>query len=264
MSDWASGFADANAIRIHYLRVGGKKPPLVFLHGLLGSGACLGPIARALASDFDIVLPDARGHGDSSAPADGYRYDVLARDALGLIRALDLARPVLVGHSMGGMTAAVAASLAPESLRGLVLVDPTFLEPARQREVWESDVAGEHRRMAELGKEGLVTQARARQPHRAVELLEHLADARLRTCLDAFEILRPPNPPYREVVAGLALPTLLVVGDATVVTRAMADELAGLQPRLKIAAIEGAGHGVPYDAPERVAELVGSFARALA
>jgi pimeloyl-ACP methyl ester carboxylesterase len=104
-------------------------------------------LARALADDYDVVMPDARGHGDSGAPEDGYRYDDLAADVVGLMDALDLSAPVLLGHSMGGLTAALVASENPGRLRGLVLADPTFLTPERQREVHESDVAQQHRRL---------------------------------------------------------------------------------------------------------------------
>src|SRR5262249_28576816 len=63
---WPGGVCDSNGIRIHYLRTGVRKPPVVLLHGLIGSGACWTPLARALESDFDVVLPDARGHGEST------------------------------------------------------------------------------------------------------------------------------------------------------------------------------------------------------
>jgi N-formylmaleamate deformylase len=55
-------------------------------------------------------MPDARGHGNSSTPFKGYRYEDHASDVVGLIKGLGLVTPVLLGHSMGGMTAAVIAS----------------------------------------------------------------------------------------------------------------------------------------------------------
>jgi pimeloyl-ACP methyl ester carboxylesterase len=58
--------------------------PSIALHGLMGSGACLLPLARALA-DHDIILPDARGHGGSSSPPNGFLYSDLAGDVIGLI-----------------------------------------------------------------------------------------------------------------------------------------------------------------------------------
>jgi predicted alpha/beta-fold hydrolase len=83
---WIRGVCEANGISIHYLRTGGAKPPVVLLHGLMGNGACWTPLARALEGEFDVVMPDARGHGGSSAPHHGYRYDDLASDVAGLTR----------------------------------------------------------------------------------------------------------------------------------------------------------------------------------
>ena len=256
-------YVEANGIRVHYERTGGDKPPLVLLHGLMGSGATWTPVARALARDFDVVTPDARGHGGSSKPARGYRYDDLADDVEGLVRALGLARPVLLGHSMGGMTAAVVASRRAAPLRALALVDPTFLEPERQREVHASDVAEQHRRTLTRSKAELVADARARHPHRPSEIAQLQVEARLSTSLDAFEVLTPPNPPYREVVRAIDVPTLLVLGDAPVVTLEQAAELREINPRVQVEQIANAGHGLPFDQPDRLAEVVTSFVRGI-
>ncbi|HEY5236055.1 MAG TPA: alpha/beta hydrolase, partial [Rhabdochlamydiaceae bacterium] len=134
MADWTTGTCEANGIDVRYLRTGGDKPPVVLLHGLMTNGACWTPLARALEKDYDVLMPDARGHGKSSAPAHGYSYHDHANDVIGLIEVLALEAPVLLGHSMGGMTAAVVASRIPKRLQGLVLADPTFLTPERQRE----------------------------------------------------------------------------------------------------------------------------------
>jgi N-formylmaleamate deformylase len=66
MTTWISEVCETNGIRIHYLRTGGAKPPVVLLHGLMGSGACWTSLARALEGEFDVVMPDARGHGGST------------------------------------------------------------------------------------------------------------------------------------------------------------------------------------------------------
>jgi N-formylmaleamate deformylase len=227
------------------------------------SGATWTPVARALEGELDVIMPDARGHGGSSAPRDGYRYDVLADDVVALVHELDLTRPILLGHSMGGMTAAVVASRRAGFLRGLVLVDPTFLDPERQREVFESDVAEQHRRALGREKADLVGDARARGSARPLELLELQAEARLKTSIDAIDILRPPNPDYRELVRAIDVPTLLVIGDEPVVTMEMATELEGLAPRLRVEEVENAGHGLPFDRPERLAEVVATFVREL-
>jgi len=257
MTNWSRGDCDANGVRIHYLRTGGAKPPVVLLHGLMGSGACWTPLARALEGEFDVVMPDARGHGDSSAPTGGYRYEDLANDVEGLIRGLTLDRPILVGHSMGGMTAAVVASR--ESVSRVVLVDPTFLSPERQREVHASDVADQHRRALAQSKSDLVAQARERHPRRSLEIIELQAEARLKTSIAAFDVLRPPNPDYRDVMSAIDVPCLLVIGDSPVVTMDMAMELRDLNPQVRIEQIENAGHGLPFEQPERLGEVVASF-----
>jgi pimeloyl-ACP methyl ester carboxylesterase len=264
MTTWLSGVCEANGIGIHYLRTGGAKPPVVLLHGLMGSGACWTHLARALEGEFDVVMPDSRGHGGSSAPNHGYRYDDLACDVVGLLRGLHLSRPVLLGHSMGGMTAAVVASRGEGLIRGLILVDPTFLSPERQREVYDSDVADQHRRTLALRKSDLVTQARARHPRRSPEIIELQAEARLKTRMEAFDVLTPPNPEYLDVVSAIDVPSLLVIGDDPVVTLEMATELRSLNPRLQIEQVQDAGHGLPFEQPERLEEIVVSFLRELA
>ncbi|MEZ4404678.1 MAG: alpha/beta fold hydrolase [Kofleriaceae bacterium] len=178
---------------------------------------------------------------------------------MGLIDALALTPPVLLGHSMGGMTAAVVAARGQRRLRGLILVDPTFLSPARQREVFASDVAEQHRRMLGRPPAELVALARARNTRRSDELVGLQAEARLATSLHAFDVLTPPNPPYRDLVRAFAVPTLLVIGDSPVVTAATAAELASLNPRLRVAQIAEAGHGLPFDQPDRLAEQVVAF-----
>jgi pimeloyl-ACP methyl ester carboxylesterase len=265
MTTWISKVCETNGVSIHYLRTGAAKPSVVLLHGLTGSGACWTPLARALEGEFDVVMPDARGHGGSSAPPDGYRYDDLARDVAGLIRGLGLARPVLLGHSMGGMTAAVIASGGAGILRGLILVDPTFLSPERQREVRDSDVADQHYRALGLEKSDLVARARARHPHRSPEIVELQAEARLKTRMAAFDVLTPPNPEYRDVVSAIDVPSLLVIGDSSpVVTLEMATELRSRNPRVRIEQVQDAGHGLPFEQPERLGEVVVSFLRELA
>jgi pimeloyl-ACP methyl ester carboxylesterase len=219
-----------------------------------------------MENDNDVVMTDARGHGGSGACADGYRYEDLAADVVGLMDALGVTAPVLLGHSMGGLTAAVVASQNPGRLRGLILVDPTFLTPQRQREVYESDVAEQHRRTLGRPKEELLAKLRQRHELRSPETVDLIAQARFQTDVRAFDILTPPNPDYRQLIGGLALPSLLVIGDVgagAVVSREVAAELAQLNPGLKVEQIVGAGHGVPYDQPERLAEVVRAFLGAL-
>lgn len=260
MAGWTTGTCEANGIEVHYIRTGGDKPPVVLLHGLMLNGACWTPLARALEEDYDVIMPDARGHGYTSAPDYGYCYDDLAADVVKLIDALGLATPVLLGHSMGGMTAAVVASQNPKQLRGLILADPTFLTPQRQREVHESDVADQHQQILSRPREDYLTEIRGRHNRRSREIIELFAQARFQTSIRAFEILTPPNPDYVQLIKTLDVTSLLVIGDVgAVVSSEMATELARLNQCLEIVQIAEAGHAVPYDQPEHFSSVVQTF-----
>jgi len=261
---WTTGTCKANGIDVHYLRTGGDKPPVVLLHGLVLSGACWTPLARLLEEDYDVVMPDARGHGKSAAPDHGYRYNDFAADVVSFIDVLGIAQPVLLGHSMGGMTAAVVASRNPERLRGLVLADPTFLTPERQREVYEGDVVDQHRQILNRSREDFLAESRVRHSGRSPEIIELFAQARFQASIHAFEILTPPNPDFMQLIKTLAIPSLLVVGDDDpVVSPEVAAELAGLNQGLEVVRIAEAGHGVPYDQPERFSAVVKTFLRSV-
>lgn len=264
MTEWTTGTCEVNGISVHYLRTGGNNPPIVLLHGLMTSGICWTPVARALQRDYDVIMPDARGHGNSGISSQGYLYENLAADVVSLIDALDLANPVLVGHSMGGMTAAVAASRTLKRLRGLILVDPAFLTLQRQHEVYESDVADQHRRILDGAREDFLAQTRGRLSHRSPEIIELLVQARFQTSTRAFEILAPPNPDYIQLINTLDVPSLLVIGGVgSVVSSEVAAELAGLNQCLKVVQIAEAGHGIPYDQPDRLSAVVQTFLRFL-
>jgi N-formylmaleamate deformylase len=264
MTHWMTGVCESNGISIHYVRTGGPKPSLVLLHGLTGSGACWSPLARALEAEYDVVMPDARGHGSSSTPLNGYRYEDYASDVIGLIPGLRLSTPFLLGHSMGGMTAAVVASQVGSAIRGLILADPTFLSLQRQREVHESDVVEQHRRLLSLDKEEVLAQARVRHPHRSPELIELVAEARMKTRITAFDVLTPPNPEYHRLVSTIRVPILLVIGDNGVVSLETARELQNLNPLLRFEQIRDAGHGLQYDQPERFKAVAKSFLQSVA
>lgn len=259
MPDWISGVCEAGAAAIHYQRTGGDGSPLVLLHGLMGSGACWAPVARCLQDKFDVVMPDARGHGTSSSPLHGYRYEDHASDVVGLVRELGLSAPVILGHSMGGMTAAVVAGQVGELIRAVILVDPTFLSAQRQREVRDSDVAEQHRRILAQTKDDVVADIRRRHPHRSPEIAVLMAEARLQTRLAAFDVLTPLNPEFRQLVREINVPSLLVIGDAPVVSLQVAHELQALNSHLRVEQVQNAGHGLPYDQPERLAAVVRSF-----
>ena len=115
---------EANGIELHVEQRGAGGPAVVFLHYWGGSSRTWQHVVDALSPDYRTIAIDQRGWGKSAAPPAGYALSDLADDALALVDALHLESYLLVGHSMGGKAAQLAASRRPRGLRGLVLVAP--------------------------------------------------------------------------------------------------------------------------------------------
>lgn len=124
-ADWQQGeISTADGATIHYTRTGGQKPPLVLLHGLQASGLMWLRTARALAAEYDLVLPDFRGHGRSSRLLGELAAETLVADTITLLDTLNIKRPAVIGHSMGADIAGRLA--AAQTLCAVVLVDPAL------------------------------------------------------------------------------------------------------------------------------------------
>src|SRR6266581_6969260 len=100
---WSEGDVFANGIRHHYYRTGGEKPALLLLHGFNEYGLTWLRVAKELEQDYDVIMVDARGHGHSDGIAKGgYPPGATVEDIAGVIHALKLDRPRIIGFSMGG------------------------------------------------------------------------------------------------------------------------------------------------------------------
>ncbi len=117
---------DVGNLELAVAEAGAGGRPLVLVHGFAGAKEDFVEHLPALAdAGWHAVAPDLRGHGSSDAPDDpqAYTFELLAGDLMGLADALGWPRFALLGHSMGGMVAQVAALTAPERLDALVLMD---------------------------------------------------------------------------------------------------------------------------------------------
>ena len=228
MTRLMSGVCEAESISSHYLRTGGDKPPLILLHGLTGNGACWTALARSLANEYDVVMPDARGHGQSSTPLHGFRYEDHARDVMALIHGLGLlsaAAGTLDGRHDGGGGGESSRRDDPRrhpgrSDVGEPAASARSLRQRRRRAASPVARPGSRRRAGRL---------KSRHARRSAEVLDLLVSARLQTRISAFDVLTPPNPDYRQLVRTIAVPILIVIGDAGVVSLETASELQGLK-----------------------------------
>jgi pimeloyl-ACP methyl ester carboxylesterase len=101
------------------------NPTIIMLHGFLDTGAAFVRVAQTLLSDWQVVIPDQRGHGQSDRIGAGgyYHFPDYILDLDGLYRALEIDQAVIVGHSMGASVACYFAGAFPERVSALALLD---------------------------------------------------------------------------------------------------------------------------------------------
>ena len=141
----AEHWAQIGTLDVRYLDWGGEGPPLLALHGLASSAHWYDMVAPYLRSKHRVIVPDQRGHGQTSQANNGYDWQSLSSDAVGLLDHLGISRASVFGHSWG---ATVALNLAvrfpdrfPDRVSALGLIDggvsrsnPPSNEPA---ETWD-------------------------------------------------------------------------------------------------------------------------------
>ena len=106
-----------------HVRVGGKGPAVVMLHGFGDTGDMWAPVAAVLVEDHTVVVPDLRGMGLSSHPQDGYDKKTQAHDIAQVMDTLKLANAALVTHDIGNMVGYALAAQFPARVTRWVIID---------------------------------------------------------------------------------------------------------------------------------------------
>ena len=119
--------ANRNGINLRYLDTGSGDPTLVFIHGWCCNQSMWSDQIEAFAPNHRIIAVDLRGHGESDKPDQDYDIAGFANDMAWLIREIGLDRPVIIGHSMGGVTTLNLLREHPDIARAAVFVDAGIL-----------------------------------------------------------------------------------------------------------------------------------------
>jgi pimeloyl-ACP methyl ester carboxylesterase len=235
---------------------------LLLVHGFTGGRVDFADHLDALAeAGWWVVAPDLRGHGDSWHPEDesDYSFEHFAGDMWSLVDAFGWERLVLLGHSMGGMIAQVAASKRPEALDGLILMDTTHGPLEIDRD------------MAMLGAQ-IVRDGGMAAVKEALDAME--GDGPLGT--PANERLLAERPGYRELgdqkflgsspamyasmigqmidqvdrlqhLADVSVPTLVIVGEQDTPFLGPSEAMAAAVPGARLEVIADAGHSPQFE-----------------
>jgi pimeloyl-ACP methyl ester carboxylesterase len=265
MGEWEAGYVEANGIRLHYTRTGGAKPAVVLAHGVTDDGLCFTRLAEALADAYDLVMVDARGHGRSDAPEEGYGPSEQAADLAGAIAGLGLARPALLGHSMGAATALVLAGTYPDAVRAILLEDPPAWWIARPADGAEAERREWMSGLKRATREELLARKRAEAPGWSEAELGPWANAKQRfSCnlIRGFRAAPDEGLDWPATLGRISCPALLITSEPSLgalVAEEDARALASLVPQLQVAHVAGAGHNIRRERFDRYLDVVSRF-----
>jgi pimeloyl-ACP methyl ester carboxylesterase len=235
-------------------------PPVLLTHGYSATRRMWDDQHRALGDRYRVISWSMRGHGATESPADPARYSspLTIADMKALLDHLGVERAVIGGLSLGGYVSLGFALEHPEMTRALVICDsgPGY-RSADARDAWnararERAVALETRGLDALGKSREVRESASL--HRSAQGLAHAARG----------MLAQEGSRVMDGLAGIRVPTLIIVGDQDQPFLAPCEYMAKKIPGARLEVIRGAGHSSNLDQPEaqpRAARLPGFASR---
>lgn len=272
----ASGLVEVDGLTLHFLDWGGEGPPLILLHATGFLSRLWTAVAAGLSPHRRVLALDQRGHGDSEAPPSDYHWRHFVDDLRGFIAALGLARPAAVGHSLGGAVAAYCEATSPGTFSRLALIDPIIFPQRGPLRLRGNTLAQRtrRRRLVWPSRRELFASYRPRPPFNTwrEEVLWQYVNWGTRSQRDGRVALKCPGAIEAQVYENnasldtfdrlpqVACPTLVVRGERSdTISAELAQAMVSRLPRGRLLTITGAGHLVPMEQPEAVAEAIGNF-----
>jgi len=252
-------FAIRNGIRIAYQESGSGSSSVLLVHGWGGDHTYLELQEAHLQGEYRVINVDLRGHGASDSPQDDYTMELYADDLAWLCKELELSRPLVVGHSMGGMVALQLASQYPELPSAIILIDSLFLpsqafmdsfKPLRQAMLKSEYATVFQQTMLSLLLPSDHDSIRAKVLDAAKLPRQHV----LASSLDAHF----RNDVTEEAAIGCKVP-VAYIGSAHPLGNTGA--FLELTPQLQVAQTLGSGHFSPLQVPAQINAMLDSFLR---
>jgi N-formylmaleamate deformylase len=274
MLKYAQGYVKINGINIHYYRTGGNKPPFILLHGVSDNGLCWTPVAELLAKQYDVIMPDAQGHGLSDRIDRNFTYTNHAQQIVGLLQELGISKPVLLGHSMGAGTAAMVAAEYPKLPRAIILEDPAWdklaiLSPERDNkdEINQANIIVRHLTEAvKRTREELINECRQANPCWSEAEIVPWAESKLQFDPAIFSAAHFDRYSYMKLVPLIKCPVLLIISDGGITTPEVAEQAKKLwrsEQAFRWVQIKGAGHNIRREQFKAFCEALTDFLKIL-
>lgn len=244
-----------SGVRLMTYQIGSGRDVLL-LHGLTGSGLGWQLLAEQLvAHGCRVTMVDGRGHGVSDRASD-YSQQAIAGDAAGIIRALGLQKPAVIGHSMGGAQTLQLVSSYPELVGQAIVEDPAIWNKAEKASqtadnlvAWRANLI----RMLPMTHEDLVAEMTKANPHwHAVDISR---DATAKQQLDPDVLLFDFAKEHAvwEWLKPVDVPVTVLHPDGSswgLIDRPFAAALTAHMPRLDTIEMANVGHCMRADDPQ--------------
>jgi len=238
-------------------RWAGNGPALILIHGISGSGFNWEPLIPALSERFTPVAIDLRGHGASGRPESGYLYDDYIGDLDAAIDALGEDRPLIVGHSLGGIIALWWAAKHPDRAAGIVVIDSPLRSGQDFMPTFDGWLAENATPLEELA-----AYYRAKRPEWSEDVAVRRAREMKSTARNVFVELRADSLAHDGVdrlaeIEHVTSPILFFQGDpeaGSMVNPVDATGLADRLPNARVVRKPGAGHSLHQERPEEFLE----------
>jgi esterase len=248
----------ARGLRFNVLDWGPLDAPVIFcLHGNHQSAHSWDLVSLHLADRYRVIVPDQRGHGDTEWARDcAYSTDEMAADAIALMEALNINRPIVMGHSMGGRNTLVMALDAPQVARALVIIDIGPEVSERGRKIISGFIAA-NEEFEDL--DAFVANVRQYDPYRSIEHIQRTVRYNLFKRVDGRYISKSDRAPRKlgvterggghsltlENTANLEMPVLVVRGaTSSILEPDAAERFAATLPNGKLVTVPECGHNV--------------------
>jgi len=253
-------YAKRDSLSLYYKQEGKSDPPLVFVHGWCCDHTFFQPQFDHFKASHAVTTLDLRGHGSSDRLEDGYDIPTLADDVAWLCADLRISKPIVVGHSLGGMIAIELAARHPSLPGAVVAVDPGPIDPLPQaRQLFEGFLVqlegpdGEAVRRSWIESDFLTTDD-AERKHGIIET----------TCSVPLSVAVQV---IRGVVAWNGVAALLLCRVPLLVLRSQPGgsnapaRLLALKADIHVGMTVGAGHFHQLEVPEQVTAMIDRFMR---
>jgi pimeloyl-ACP methyl ester carboxylesterase len=244
---------------------------ILLLHGNTANAWWWAQVAASMPAAYRLVAIDLRGHGESEwvRPA-AYGPANHADDLARLIETFGLERPIVAGHSMGGIAVAAFTQEYPQMARAAIVIDVAVTStPRRNRFLYRlkalptvnyPDMETAIARFRLLPKDGDI----------ASETIEEIARRSLRQTDDGRYTLKFDRDSFyggdgldvEAAIAGARIPMLLIRASLSrIMTAEAADRAASSNSLVELKVIEGAHHHLPLERPRELAELISTFVK---